>query len=171
MEKFIQQIWTWYLKQLPLTNGGLNHVHRRRCPPHFTFWKWRSDTSKTRPAMSARGNLNTTHQDDICFKLFIFTALCVRAAYEVSHLKPDLWFIVIYNNTKTSHKRQINTQMLFQHLLWEKEFWASAKEWRQIFLLKHKWVANSGITFWHEIYTTFLKSFLFQVSEHFNFTN
>lgn len=53
----------------------------------------------------------------------------MRAAYEVSHLKPDLWFIVIYNNTKTSHKRQINTQMLFQHLLWEKEFWASAKVW------------------------------------------
>lgn len=36
-------------------------------------------------------------------------------------LRRCLWSRVIYSSTKTSHNRQINTQMPFQHLLWEKE--------------------------------------------------
>lgn len=85
---------------------------------------WQNQATK-----SARCNLIQHIKITFALSFSFSQPYAVRVAYEVSNLKPDLWFIVIYNNTKTSHKRQINTQMLFQHLLWEKEFWASAKEW------------------------------------------
>lgn len=48
--------------------GGAHHTSLHHLEEQVRHWQ-------NQATKSARGSLNTTHQDNICFKLFIFTAL------------------------------------------------------------------------------------------------
>lgn len=57
------KLWIMFIA----VGGDAHHTSLHRLEEKVRHWQ-------NQATKSARDNLNTTHQDNICFKLFIFTA-------------------------------------------------------------------------------------------------